>query len=45
VTRKTGVRIDHILAGHGWRCRRCWVGPNIGSAHRPVIADLYLSDQ
>lgn len=35
-----GVRIDHILAGAGWRCRRCWVGPDIGSDHRPLIADL-----
>ena len=21
-----GVRIDHVLTGPGWRCRRCWVG-------------------
>jgi endonuclease/exonuclease/phosphatase (EEP) superfamily protein YafD len=40
VTRWSGVRIDHILAGSGWRCRHCWVGPNLGSPHRPVIADL-----
>jgi vancomycin resistance protein VanJ len=38
-TRRTGVRIDHQLAGPGWTCRRCWVGPDIGSEHRPVIAD------
>ncbi|HEY7424519.1 MAG TPA: endonuclease/exonuclease/phosphatase family protein [Gemmataceae bacterium] len=37
---RTTVRIDHILAGPGWRCQRCWVGPNIGSPHRPVLADL-----
>jgi vancomycin resistance protein VanJ len=36
----TAVRIDHILAGHAWRCRRCWVGPFVGSPHRPVLADL-----
>jgi endonuclease/exonuclease/phosphatase (EEP) superfamily protein YafD len=36
----TLVRIDHILAGPGWHCDRCWVGPNVGSPHRPVIADL-----
>jgi vancomycin resistance protein VanJ len=35
-----GVRIDHVLAGPGWRCRSCWVGPDVGSDHRPVIADL-----
>lgn len=35
-----GVRIDHILAGPGWRCHRCWVGPYVGSEHRPLIADL-----
>jgi endonuclease/exonuclease/phosphatase family metal-dependent hydrolase len=35
-----GVRIDHILAGPGWRVRRCWVGPDVGSDHRPVVADL-----
>ena len=39
-TRRTAVRIDHVLAGEGWRVRRCWVGPNVGSAHRPVIADV-----
>jgi len=39
-TRRTSVRIDHVLAGPGWRCRRAWVGPYVGSLHRPVIADL-----
>ena len=34
------VRIDHVLAGSGWRVRRAWVGPDVGSDHRPVIADL-----
>jgi vancomycin resistance protein VanJ len=37
---RTRVRIDHILAGPGWHCDRCWVGPDVGSAHRPVLADL-----
>ena len=36
------TRIDRILAGAAWRCRRCWVGPDIGSAHRPLLADLEL---
>jgi endonuclease/exonuclease/phosphatase (EEP) superfamily protein YafD len=39
-TRRAAVRIDHILAGDGWQCRRCWVGPPVGSPHRPVLADL-----
>jgi len=33
------TRIDNILAGPVWRCRRCWVGPDVGSPHRPLIAD------
>ncbi len=41
-TRRHSVRIDHVLAGPGWRCRRCWVGPPVGSPHRPVLADLCL---
>jgi endonuclease/exonuclease/phosphatase (EEP) superfamily protein YafD len=41
-TMHTGVRIDHILVGPGWHVQRCWVGPEMGSAHRPVIADLEL---
>ena len=41
-TRRTAVRIDHILTGPGWRCERCWVGPPVGSPHRPVLADLCL---
>ena len=39
-TPRSGIRIDHVLAGPGWRCRRCWVGPDVGSDHRPVLADL-----
>jgi vancomycin resistance protein VanJ len=39
-TRWHGTRIDHILHGAAWRCRHCWVGPNVGSDHRPVLADL-----
>lgn len=39
---KTTVRIDHILAGPGWYCERCWVASAIGSPHRPVLADLIL---
>ena len=39
----TEVRIDHILMGKNWQCDRCWVGPDVGSPHRPVIADLSRS--
>ena len=42
-TRWFGIRIDHILAGPGWRSRRCRVGPDVGSDHRPVVADLEWS--
>lgn len=34
------VRIDHVLAGPGWRVERAFVGPEVGSDHRPVVADL-----
>jgi endonuclease/exonuclease/phosphatase (EEP) superfamily protein YafD len=37
---RTATRIDHILGSPGWRCRRCWVGADVGSEHRPVIADM-----
>ena len=39
-TRWHGVRIDHVLAGPGWRVLSAWVGPGLGGDHRPVIADL-----
>jgi vancomycin resistance protein VanJ len=35
-----GVRIDHILSGSKVTPARCWIGPDIGSAHLPVLADL-----
>jgi len=38
--RRTSVRIDHILVGGSGRAVRCWVGPDVGSPHRPVIADI-----
>ncbi len=38
--RWTRVRIDHILVRDGGRATSCWVGPDIGSPHRPVIADV-----
>jgi len=42
-TRLIGLRIDHILCGPAWRPRRCVVGPDVGSAHLPVVADLVES--
>lgn len=36
----TMTRIDHILAGAGWRCDHVRIGPDVGSPHRPLIADL-----
>ena len=36
------VRIDHILSGPPFQTERCFVGPDLGSDHRPVIADLTL---
>jgi vancomycin resistance protein VanJ len=38
--RRTAVRIDHVLVGGGGQPTKCWVGPDVGSPHRPVLADL-----
>jgi endonuclease/exonuclease/phosphatase (EEP) superfamily protein YafD len=40
---RTMVRIDHILTSPAWYCDSCWVGSNIGSPHRPVLADLTVT--
>jgi vancomycin resistance protein VanJ len=37
------ARIDHILVGEQWQIVRAFVGPDFGSDHRPMIADLVLS--
>lgn len=37
---RTTVRIDHVLAGPGWSCAHCRTCGDIGSPHRPVLADL-----
>ncbi|HEX7449904.1 MAG TPA: endonuclease/exonuclease/phosphatase family protein [Pirellulales bacterium] len=44
-TRWFGARIDHVLANDDWRFTRCWVGPDVGSDHLPLIADVYLRRQ
>ncbi len=41
-SRWTTTRIDHILGNGHWDCRRCWVGPQVGSPHRPLVADLEM---
>ena len=40
--KRTAVRIDHILLRNG-KAAHCWVGPDIGSPHRPVLADVRWS--
>jgi endonuclease/exonuclease/phosphatase (EEP) superfamily protein YafD len=37
-TRVHGVRIDHVMCDGAWQAMKCWVGPDVGSDHRPVIA-------
>jgi endonuclease/exonuclease/phosphatase family metal-dependent hydrolase len=36
----TASRIDHILTTGPLTCRACWLGQNVGSPHRPLIADF-----
>ena len=36
------VRIDHILAGPDWSATACWVGPDFGSDHRSLVAEVAL---
>jgi endonuclease/exonuclease/phosphatase (EEP) superfamily protein YafD len=35
-----GVRIDHILTNDSMAVQRCWVGPDVGSDHLPLLADV-----
>lgn len=39
-TRWHGVRIDHILSDGNWEVIHSEVGPDVGSDHRPMIADV-----
>lgn len=39
-SRRNAVRIDHVLYNARWTCRHCEVGPDVGSPHRPVLAEL-----
>lgn len=36
------IGIDHVLVSPEWVVRRCWVGPDLGSDHLPLIAELEL---
>jgi vancomycin resistance protein VanJ len=38
-----GVRIDHVLTRGGAVVSRCWVGPDVGSDHLPLLADIVIS--
>ena len=42
LNRHTQIRIDHIMAGPGWQIVRCWIGPAVGSPHRPLVAELRI---
>jgi vancomycin resistance protein VanJ len=35
-------RIDHVVTSPEWRVARCRVGPDFGSDHLPLIAELVL---
>lgn len=36
------LRLEHILGDPRWRFSSAWVGPDLGSDHRPLIADAVL---
>jgi endonuclease/exonuclease/phosphatase (EEP) superfamily protein YafD len=38
------LRLDHIFTSRHWQVLHCWTGGAAGSDHRPVIADLFLSE-
>lgn len=42
-TRWFGTRIDYILPDASWRVTGSRVGPDLGSDHRPVVAELELN--
>lgn len=37
---RVGVRIDHVLFGKGWRPLSARLGPDFGTDHRPMFAEL-----
>jgi vancomycin resistance protein VanJ len=36
------ARIDHILLDDRWTVVRSWLGPDLGSDHRPILAEVRL---
>jgi vancomycin resistance protein VanJ len=36
------MRIDHILATSEFTFTRCWVGPDLGSDHLPLLAEVII---
>lgn len=40
----TGIRIDHCFATSHWETVNVWVGPSVGSDHRPTGAELQLKN-
>jgi len=36
-----GIRIDHWLSTADCQFQRCWVGPDLGSDHRPLVVDVF----
>jgi vancomycin resistance protein VanJ len=41
-TRLFGVRIDHVLTDNGIVTKSAYLGPAMGSDHRPVVVDLLI---
>lgn len=39
------ARIDHIYVSKEWGVKQCFPGEKLGSDHRPVVADIVLSDR
>lgn len=44
-TRLPWVRIDQLWVDDRWAVARCWVGPDLGSDHLPLIAEVVLRDR
>jgi endonuclease/exonuclease/phosphatase (EEP) superfamily protein YafD len=38
------IRIDHIVSSPGWTFGHCWVGPDLGSDHLPLLAEVTLHE-
>ena len=40
-----GIRIDHCLLSRHWSARSTSIGPDLGSDHLPLVADVALNRQ